>query len=406
MPDIVEYNSWWLHEEDPEIEEWEELEHKYIPKWIKELSLTPFSVNFVIGPRRVGKTLGVKLLIERLLRERLKEGSNPYEVFYYDCTILDTYHDLREVLEEYLRLREAKNIKSSLIFLDEVTSVRSWWKAIIDLINRRKFKNDVITIMGSVSVNLDRATSNFAGRMGSGKVIEVMPLGFREYYALLNKTEDYFSELGEETFRRYLITGGYVAYLNRKIRKADIIGAIKADLRSLEKEKNPEIAREILGTIISRAPSPLSYREIGEEVGINRETARDYIEVLSELRTVLKIPFSERGRKEVPKKNRKFAIRDPLMARAFAEWAHVKLEDSVLYEWAVQEHLYRKFRRVYYFRSDRYEIDAVVPDMRVEVKSGSSGRRYPKDVVVLKGSDVPRFLHGIDYRSVLDYPFL
>ncbi|EEB75054.1 ATP-binding protein [Thermococcus sp. AM4] len=399
MVDLEEYNPWWVHEEDPDVEEWIDLEYRYVPSWINDLSLEPFSVNFLVGPRRVGKTLGVKLLIKELLRER----ENPYEIFYFDCTMLDDQNDLSEVLREYLKLRDAKGIKGSLIFLDEVTSVRNWWKAIIDLINRKKLMNDVVTVMGSVSVNLDRAVGRFAGRRGNGRILEVMPLGFRDYYKLVAGVEDYFDGKGRDAFESYLQTGGYAAYLNRRIRKGDIVGSLKADLRSLEKEKDPEIAREILGAIISKAPSPLSYREIGEEAGVNRDTVRSYVSVLSELKVLLEIPFSQWGREVVPKKNRKFAIRDPLMARAFAEWSRVRIEDSVLYEWVVQEHLYRKFREVYYFRTGEYEIDAVVPGMRVEVKSGKKSGRYPKDVIVLGGRDVPRFLYGIDYSPIIEY---
>ncbi|ASJ09505.1 AAA family ATPase [Thermococcus siculi] len=399
MFDLEEYNPWWVHEEDPDLEDWKDLEYRYIPSWIAELSLEPFSVNFLVGPRRVGKTLGVKLLINELLRER----RNPYEIFYYDCTMLDDQDDLAAVLKTYLKLRGAKGIKSSLIFLDEVTSVRNWWKAIIDLINRKKLKNDVITVMGSVSINLGRAVGYFSGRKGNGKVLEIMPLGFRDYYRLLIGVEDYFDGKGREAFESYLKTGGYAAYLNKRIRKSDIVGALKADLRSLEREKNPEIAREILGAIISKAPSPLSYSELGQEVGVNRDTVRSYVSVLSELRLLLEIPFSQWGKKIVPKKNRKFTVRDPLMARAFAEWSRVKIEESVLYEWTVQEHLYRKFRKVYYFQSDNYEIDAVVPGMRVEVKSGKAKGKYPRDVIVLSGNEVPGFLHGIEYSHVVEY---
>ena len=400
MFDLEEYNPWWLHEEDPDIEEWSELEYRYVPSWIGELSLEPFSVNFLVGPRRVGKTLGVKLLIKQLLGENV---SNPYRIFYYDCTMLNDQNDLSAVLQTYLKLRDAKGIRSSLIFLDEVTSVRNWWKGIIDLINRKKLKNDVVVVMGSVSVNLDRAVGNFAGRKGKGKVLEIMPLGFRDYYQLVTGVEDYFDGKGWDAFEMYLKTGGYAAYLNRRIRKGDIVGALKADLRSLEREKDPETAREILGAIISKAPSPVSYTEIAEEAGINRDTARTYVSVLSELRILLEIPFSERGDKILHKKNRKFAIRDPLMGRAFSEWARVKLEDSVLYEWIVQEHLYRKFRRVYYFRTKEYEIDAVTPSIRVEVKSGKSAKgKYPSDVMVLTGKDVPRFLYDVQYGHVIE----
>ncbi|RLF85217.1 ATP-binding protein, partial [Thermococci archaeon] len=57
----------------------------------------------------------------------------------------------------------------------------------------------------------------------------------------------------------------------------------------------------------------------------------------------------------------------------------------------VQEHLYRKFGEIYYYR-DRYEIDVIADGLRVEVKAGKAHRRSPRNVVVLEKEDIPRFL--------------
>ncbi|MHA1860383.1 MAG: ATP-binding protein, partial [Candidatus Asgardarchaeia archaeon] len=55
------------------------------------------------------------------------------------------------------------------------------------------------------------------------------------------------------------------------------------------------------------------------------------------------------------------------------------------------EHLCRKFGEVYYYRN-KYEIDAIADEFRVEVKAGKAHRRYPRDVTVLEKEDIPRFL--------------
>jgi len=76
-------------------------------------------------------------LIVRLLRRKIS-NPYPYEIFYYDHIILDDQNGLSAVLREYLKIRKAKGIESSLIFFDEITSVRNWWKAALDLINRKR----------------------------------------------------------------------------------------------------------------------------------------------------------------------------------------------------------------------------------------------------------------------------
>ncbi len=60
-------------------------------------------------------------------------------------------------------------------------------------------------------------------------------------------------------------------------------------------------------------------------------------------------------------------------------------------EWIVQEHLFRKFGEIYYYRN-RYEIDCIAGDLKVEVKAGKPHRRYPKGVRVLGEEDLPWFL--------------
>lgn len=41
------------------------------------------------------------------------------------------------------------------------------------------------------------------------------------------------------------------------------------------------------------------------------------------------------------------------------------------------------------------EVDAIAGNLRVEVKSGKKRGRYPRNVRVLKGSEVPEFLYSI-----------
>ena len=65
---LEDLNPWWFYDkwekEDVSMQSWKSNEIKWIPGWIKEISLKPFSLNFVIGPRQVGKTTGIKFLIK------------------------------------------------------------------------------------------------------------------------------------------------------------------------------------------------------------------------------------------------------------------------------------------------------------------------------------------------------
>lgn len=64
---------------------------RWVPSWIEEISLKPFSLNFVIGPRQVGKTTGLKILISKLLENR-----DPKEVVYFNCDFAPDFHALKK----------------------------------------------------------------------------------------------------------------------------------------------------------------------------------------------------------------------------------------------------------------------------------------------------------------------
>jgi len=163
---IEDFNPWWrgrkYAEEDPDIVKWREMPVRSVPAEIKEISLEPFSLNFLYGPRQVGKTTLVKLLVLRLL-----ERVEPEAVFYFSCDPLSDYEELLEVLREYLRARRLG--QPSYVFLDEVTFVREWYRAVKHLIDAGRLRSSVVTVTGSSSLWVERAAETFPGRRGKGR---------------------------------------------------------------------------------------------------------------------------------------------------------------------------------------------------------------------------------------------
>ena len=53
---MEEYNPWWRGELDPIYGKWLEYKVKWIPTVIKEFTLRPIALHFLIGPQQVGKT--------------------------------------------------------------------------------------------------------------------------------------------------------------------------------------------------------------------------------------------------------------------------------------------------------------------------------------------------------------
>lgn len=140
---------------------------------MNEISVEPFSLNFIFGPRQVGKTTAIKILIHKYL-----EFQDPRAIFYYSCDELTDYRELSEVLDNYISSRKAWGIKNSMIFLDEITFVNEWWRAIKSKIDSGELSGDVLTITGSVSMELMNQKEFFPGRRGKRKDYLLMPLTF------------------------------------------------------------------------------------------------------------------------------------------------------------------------------------------------------------------------------------
>ncbi len=95
----------------------------------------------------MGKTTALKLLIDRIVRRGRKES-----VFYYSCDELVDYRELGEVLDTYLNSALGRSTKQRMIFLDEITFVEEWWRALKVRIDNGKLRNDVVTVTGSASL--------------------------------------------------------------------------------------------------------------------------------------------------------------------------------------------------------------------------------------------------------------
>ena len=390
------FNPWYINQKDIVIEKWENMKIRWIPEWLKDISLEPFSLNFIIGPRQVGKTTGIKLLINKLL-----ENNDPWSIFYYDCSNLTNFEELRKVIDYYLKIKEKRNIKTSYIFLDEITHVNDWWRTVKLYIDIGKFKDDVITITGSSSIKLKGEVELFPGRRGNGKDVCVYPLSFREYLNIkgikINRYENILEGMNNlsglepkifKEFENYLETGGYPLSINGyKDASLQIISSIENEI--LRSGRNIELSKAIISTILSKAPSPLSFSSIGKEVGISYKTVGDYIEIFRRLFILDYALFKEK--QIIWRKKRKFFILDPYLAKSLSIWTNTEILDSVLYEWIVQSHLKRRFGEVYYYRNN-YEIDAIVGNLKIEIKSKRAHKNYPKDIIILDENNLPLFL--------------
>ncbi|MEM1554742.1 MAG: ATP-binding protein [Thermoproteota archaeon] len=378
MKDALEIlNPWWFGEKDNDLGKWEKQKVKWVPKWIEHISLKPFSLNFIVGPRQVGKTTGIKLLIKSLI----EKGIEKEKIIYLNAELIPEIGKFEKTLISISR----KNF--DFIFIDEVTSLENWWMPLKGLIDAGCFKKSSLTVSGSISLKLRKQAELFPGRTGSGKVVEVMPLSFRELVEVL-KVGEKTSRI-REAFEIYKKYGGFPASLNYfENFYGEWVKAFESDI--LKIGLSLKTSYQILSSLLTKLPSPVSYQSIASDIGVSYKTVSEYLEKFENL-FVMKLVYWKEGKRIDFKKEKKIFFRDPLILHAISFWTKEKFLDATLYENIVQEHLFRRFGEVYYYR-DGFEIDCLADELKIEVKAGKPHRKYPRNVIILEEEDIPEFL--------------
>ncbi len=378
---LEEMNPWWYSDkwerEDNDIKSWEKNEIRWIPNWINNISLEPFSLNFVIGPRQVGKTTGLKLLIKKLI----ESGYDPKNIFYINCDLFPTLKELKEAVDYYL-----DKVDSGILILDEVTSLEYWWKIVKGYIDLGRFNTHVIIVSGSSSVKLFKFYEAFPGRRGKGRKINVLPLSFPDFLEVKGYKK-YGYEL-RKAFSEYLNVGGFPRSINRD-KQFSIDFFLSVDREITKIGKDFKLAREILYEVARKAPSALSYHSIASELRISHVTVREYLGLMEDL-FILKIIYLKEGPHVIFRKEKKVMLRDPFIARSIFSLTGLEAREEILLEWVVQEHLLRKFGEIYYYKNN-YEIDCIAGDLRIEIKKKAK-RKHSSKAMLLDKDSIPEFL--------------
>lgn len=395
---LASQNPWWKGKDkivqDEDYQKWKEKKHRWVPGLIEEIKMTPYSLHFILGPRQVGKTTFLKLLVKKLLNSGVKEES----IFYFRCDELSDFKELGEVLSSYLDLRKRLSIENSYILLDEITFPREWYRSIKSLIDTGAVKNDVLVLTGSTSLLVRKEVETFPGRRGDGKDFIMLPLSFRGFIevvdAELHSKLPSIKNLGEDEIRektatclpfldelnelleKYMSCGGFPLSVESFLTKGRVeqsvhdayLAWLKNDVTKIG--RSVEIARSILKVLLTKTPSPLSWESIAKEIEIKSpKTASAYIHLLNSLFVALTLYHIDLSSGNINfGKNKKIHFLDPLFYPMFSRWCLTELKDPepMIAEAIVASHIARFSPRggelgenVFYWRN-RKEVDVVV----------------------------------------------
>lgn len=90
------------------------------------------SVEIIRGPWQIGKTTEIKMIIKELIGR----SQNPKSIGYFTCDAISKHKELFEILKSFSQHLKLSKIKNGVFFLDEVSSIKDWQKAVKAFVER------------------------------------------------------------------------------------------------------------------------------------------------------------------------------------------------------------------------------------------------------------------------------
>jgi predicted AAA+ superfamily ATPase len=186
---IQDYNPWWGRggwwHEDPHLRRLLARPVRLPAPQIEEVDLSRAAVHILRGPRQVGKSTDLKLLVRRAL----EAGVPARQILYLSLDLFENQPAtaLVATVSRALELAALRPSSPRLILLDEVTAAPSWRTSIKVLWDSGRIDADVVVCTGSSAIDLAQgAAERLPGRRGAGRDILVLPQGFASFARALD----------------------------------------------------------------------------------------------------------------------------------------------------------------------------------------------------------------------------
>jgi predicted AAA+ superfamily ATPase len=424
---LRDQNPWWTDPraiaQDPHVAKFHAQAIHWDPSALREIPLVPGHTHTLRGPRQVGKTTTVKRLLQRLLTQEHATT----RVLYFTCDLVDSYREL------VTAVKRAKQIHPKPdgpwhVFLDEVSAVPDWQRAIKYLWDQGVTRNDFLLLTGSSARDVRTGSEQLPGRRGDGEDFLQLPMSFRDFCILCEgitlppslSVHELITPSGRtaaasayanfdalvRAYEQYARIGGYPAAIQdyttqptRSIQPATLRAlwdVVAGDVSAQRRDRSA--ALKLMEEVSVCLGNPIAWAKASTAMGLkDREAARDYTEMLADNFLLLPIYFWEMGGSFLPQKQRKVFFVDMLYAEVAAQLISGarRPDDDAVVENLVGMALFRSAATsllqaeqhagaLGYWRStnDR-EIDFVVPT--------GSAQRFPIEV---KGDNDTRIGHS------------
>ncbi|HEY5286539.1 MAG TPA: ATP-binding protein [Solirubrobacteraceae bacterium] len=318
---ILDQNPWWIspawRASDPHLGLLGAQPVRLEADFVTNLDLGSPGIHILRGPRQVGKSTDLKLLVERALTS----GFPPRTVVYLALDLLEGRHlsEMAGTVQRALDLADGDT--PGLLLLDEVTAVDGWQTAVKSLWDQGAIRKDVVVCTGSSAIDLQRgAAERLPGRRRHGVDHLSLPQSFAAFARALNAdiptspkltVADLRSDDGEALLRDMriyapMLDGALVSYL-----RFGGLPAAVAEAASGAREPSQEIKRvlydslvrelqrkgasvpathALLERVVRSLGSKISWSSMAREMDVplgrgtgppSHQAVRDYIELLA-----------------------------------------------------------------------------------------------------------------------------
>jgi len=359
-------------------------------------NLPPGRISIIRGPRQVGKTTELKLLVKDLI----SAGIKPRCIGYYPCDDIIHFRELIDLIRAFVKTLRAQG-NYGFLLLDEVTMVKDWARAIKPLADSGELERVYLLITGSSAVEMRRGYERMPGRRGGGFDIAFLPLSFPEFCRAFGHEplegslmeilgdESVFGIFEAESLARkehyiqlldsYLDWGGFPMVVAELLKKGAVGAETMEVYRSVmfsefEKQRRSvpqfmSLMRKLYGVL----GAPVSYNALTQDTGCrSNAVVQDYLGIFGGAFLGFEVPCIDLAhRRPFPKREKKFYAIDPILWKITAENAGLPpAQKAALAEQATAVHLARALadrwstlgtlEGLYYFRSRKgNEVDFV-----------------------------------------------
>ena len=402
ITDYAIQNVWWQGKahinEDKHISSYLARKYRWRSHILDEIRLDPGNIFTIRGPRQIGKTTLIKLIIKSLI----EDGADEQAVFYATCDVIIDHIELLELVRGYLEFADSNNVHEKYIFLDEISGIENWQKAIKLLVDSGELDDTCLVLTGSHTLDIKYGFERLPGRTGKyGKDYLLLPLTFSEFVSLMlpditasikpatslsiaaineavNRAVPFSREL-KVLFNQYLAAGGFPLAINEFYEENAIPDYIYelytrwvvGDITKWGRQE--KILKQMVRTAIRKQGTAISWDSFAKDAEIkSHKTVSSYAEDLENM-FVFFVLYQIDLHKKAPNynKNKKVYFFDPFIFQMFNRMFYFKgaeitpaLIESVAVvhfaRFAQRRVPYAKSNDVAFYWKDRKETDIVL----------------------------------------------